>query len=607
MATALPTYGLGPERARCRAANAGQLDRSAARWYSQPMRPTLLVAVGAACLACGHGDVAPAASPVAPAPAASVAPASAIESGPPAWPERLAGVMAAHGTPHVQPLALPAGAPGERWLAFVGDAASSLGAWRVSGSSGTLEARPVAAWPTATRVVGGLVDGGAGYVLLETVAALDQPAGLRGVWIEPGAVPSPFEGAPLGLAGVKDLDELTTRLHTAQPGATPERNTMALMATLRAAAPSAVALSRSLAAEGADVGVVWQGLFVQTTAHLDGQGATPSPASDHALALLKGMLDDAACSADACQAWTEGGRAIVRFVVQGGRWLIRSILEDAAPPPRTPSAAHRTVDASADTRATTELLAARAGHVDRVVAEAPLGDHGGSIGVALADVAPDVPLVVVREGGASRLFPLDLVTARKGAGHASWDAAFADVDGDGRTDVVVRRTTDASGDPPGPAPSPAWTQVFLAPPPTVQPVRLDPDLASSLAVMDAPDAAAAARLASALPARTVTREEACKVLAAASSPAGFRRLASADARVLRFDQPGLPTWRPKIVASSKVTSDDVRGLGAHCAELACDAARPYCGWTGGADSQHFWFDGHPGPLSLLGAADYEGE
>jgi hypothetical protein len=153
----------------------------------------------------------------------------------------------------------------------------------------------------------------------------------------------------------------------------------------------------------------------------------------------------------------------------------------------------------------------------------------------------------------------------------------------------------------------AWAQAFLAPPPSVQESTLRADLVSALALMDASDAAAAARAAIAIPALAVTREEACRILAGASTPAGFRRTASAGARLLLFQEPGLPTWRPKVVPAAQVAADQTSSLGAHCAELACDAARPYCAWSGGTDSLHAWFGRRDDRLELVGAADYDGE
>ena len=125
--------------------------------------------------------------------------------------------------------------------------------------------------------------------------------------------------------------------------------------------------------------------------------------------------------------------------------------------------------------------------------------------------------------------------------------------------------------------------------------------------MDAADAAAGARAAASLPKGGPARDEACRVLTTASTVPGFRRVATPDARVLLFAEPGMPTWRPKVVSAAKIGADDVRGLGAHCAELACDATRMYCSWAAGADSLHAWFAWQGGQLVLAGAADYQGE
>jgi hypothetical protein len=188
-------------------------------------------------------------------------------------------------------------------------------------------------------------------------------------------------------------------------------------------------------------------------------------------------------------------------------------------------------------------------------------------------------------------------------GSARWEAAFADVDGDARTDVVVRFTGERRG-----GGSLTWTQAYLAPPPSVQPTALEADLSSALVAMDAPDVRSAAHAAASLPPRGASRDAACRLLsAAASAPSAFKKVAAADARLLFFDQPGLPTWHPRVVPLAKSTADDVRGLGDHCAEMTCAATRPYCGWDAGSDSQYAWFGWQEGKLVILGVADYEGE
>jgi hypothetical protein len=362
-------------------------------------------------------------------------------------------------------------------------------------------------------------------------------------------------------------------------------------------------LARSLASEGADVETSWQALFALRIARLADDPAGRSAGASRALAVVRSALATPACGADACETWGEDGHAVVRFAVEGGRWVIRAVIEDA-PAVHAPrgAAPMRTVDATTDAPATEAVLRARGRMVRQALGEAPLAAAGGTIGAALTDAAPDVPFVVVREGAAARVFPVDAGGVRAAAVDARWEAAFADVDGDGRTDVVVRMNAHRVDGAPL-----LWTQAFLAPPPSVQAFALEADLATAIATMDAPDAKAAARAAAALPARGVTREEACRLLSTATTPAGFRRVAAPDARLFLFDEPGMPTWRPKVVPLDKIAADDVRGLSVHCAELTCDRTRPYCAWSGGADSTHVWFGWRDGRIEIAGAADYQGE
>jgi hypothetical protein len=512
--------------------------------------------------------------------------------------------MLGRGNPHAQPLALPRDERGrERWLAFVGTRGVAIGAWRVTldpGGDSQIEA--VERWPTGVRVLGGLVEGGATYVLLESVGVLDQPAGLRGAWIDSGTRASAFDASPMALSDVHDLTELAARVSRPPAAGSAERNAVALLSTLRAASASTVMLGRAVAAEGAQIGRVWQSTFVQQLGPLDGEAASTSPLAEQALGIVRAALTTQACGADSCESWTDAGRAVVRFAVQGGRWVVRALLEDA-PLPRGPVVvAPGLVPSNPDATATASLLRARARQVKEVLGEAPLTAGGGTIGVALTDLTPDAPVMALQEGAAARVFPLDAGSVRAEAVEARWDVAFADVDGDGRTDVVVHMT----GKRPDASPV-TWTQVFLAPAASVQATSVEADLATSLATMDADDAASAAKAATSLPAGAVSRDEACRLLSAASTPAGFRRVAAAGARILLFDEPGMPTWHPKVVPAAKIDADDVRGLGAHCADLECSPTRPYCFWVSGADSLHAWFAGPGAQLTLLGAALYQGE
>jgi hypothetical protein len=568
------------------------------------VRTTLMLFV-AAWLIAACAATSPPALERAPPRTAAAAP-SPIPSAPdptPSWPDAWNGAFAGRGDPHAQPIAIPRDARGRaRWLAFAGTRDVAWGAWRVArAEDGTTEIEPVEHWPSGVRVVGGVVEGGVAYVLVESLGALDQPAGLRSAWIDTGGgPPSPFEASPMALADVRDAEELASRV---KHPPSVERDPAALLSTLRTAGVSAAALANSLAKEGADVRIAWQALFTQRVGHVDADSAATSPLAGAVLAVIHDALVTQACGADACEAWTEGGRAIVRFVKQEGRWGIRSVIEDA-PVTRSPDTVQpRTVPSEADTTETRSLLLARAREVRQVIGQAQLdSSNGGMIGIGLTDWAPDSPVVVMREGAALRAFVVEAGAVRAEMADARWDAAFADADGDGRTDVVVRLSGTGAGGLPV-----AWTEAFLSPPPSMQVSSLEADLPSALAVMDTPDANAAARAAASIPPHGVSHDEACRLLAGATTPSGFRRLASPDARLMHFDEPRKPTWRPKVIPIGKLAVDDLRAISAHCAEMTCSPSRPYCAWVGGSDSEHFWFGWRDGRLELLGAADYNGE
>jgi hypothetical protein len=416
--------------------------------------------------------------------------------------------------------------------------------------------------------------------------------------------PSDFDRSPLALANVSELAELPARMEALPAPVTPlEHNTAGLLATLRAASASPQALAHTLAPQGADVEVVWQSLFAKSIGHADAATLPTSDVGGRALSLVRDALGTQACGLDACEAWTDRGHAVVRFAPHEGEWTLVALLEDAAAGPPAPSQSPpREVDPSPAPDATRAVLEARAKEIKQILGEAPLSGAGGTIGVAVTGAAPDAPTIAVREGAGARLFPLDVGAVRAEVAEGAWEAAFADVDGDGRTDVVLRMAgarTDGS--------KLAWTQFFLSPPASVQVTSVEADLASALAVMDAPDAKTAARAASAIAARPVGHDEACQVLSSATTPAGFRRAAAAGARLLQFQQPGRPTWRPKIVPLAKIAAGDVHDLGAHCADLKCDKTRPYCSYTVPGDSLHVWFSWNGARLEIQGAADYTGE
>jgi hypothetical protein len=326
------------------------------------------------------------------------------------------------------------------------------------------------------------------------------------------------------------------------------------------------------------------------------------------LDVLREAIADETCGSDWCEAWTSRGHALVLFGVEAGRWVVRALMEDAPGAGARAGGAPRAMTAARAPSVIEPVVRERTRSIEAIVGEAPLRADGsataGTIGVAVTDLEFAGPSIAVVDGAYARIFPLSSMSLVRGeVPDARYEARFADVDGDGRTDVVLRMSGRASEGTPI-----AFTQVFAAPPPSTQSARLTPEMGSALAVLDAPSVDAAVQAALAVATRGTTRDEACRLLGSATSVAGFRRVATADARVLAFEEPRMPTWRAKVKPLAKLAAEDVRGMSAHCAELECSATRPYCTYAEGPYSEHYWFAWDAqGQMHIAGAALYAGE
>src|SRR5262249_18012231 len=144
--------------------------RSSVRHYHAPMsRPAVVGALAALAVACRAAPSVPhdAGPTVADRPEVDASATSELD---PAG--ALAAFAAAHGGQHAGPFQIPTG----KWLFFVGGDVAH-GAWIAStpspGSRLSFEAVDL---PRAVRVLDVVVQDAAAYVLLESVAALDQPA-----------------------------------------------------------------------------------------------------------------------------------------------------------------------------------------------------------------------------------------------------------------------------------------------------------------------------------------------------------------------------------------------------------------------------------------------
>jgi hypothetical protein len=537
-------------------------------------RAVLLVLV-AACQSSPPPRVAKPAPPPppAPAPAPSAAPA----------PDPLAPLRA-RGTLHGQAVKIATGGR-ERWLGFLGTPEMARAAWVVTPGSGKDELRPLEQWPAGARVTGAVVRGPTAYVLLESMALLDQPAGLRAVWAE-------GTGPVRALAGVKDTAELQQRLESPPaPGAQVDE--AALLAVLKSAAASEAALGQALVPAGADFYEVWQDTFFHHVERvLPGRVASSSRAAEM-LAIVQDALESAHCRGDACDA--EEARVLFGEL-PGGGWGIRGF-ERGAIPARRSAGGPRAIAPSPSTSTTAALLKEHVRTVHEILGEAPLG-NGGTIGVALGDLEVNGPLVAVRDGAHDRVYPLvSMGYAGAQLTGAKYEARFADVDADGRTDAIVR----VSGNTPEGTPV-SFAQVFLAPPASVQVRRLTADHGTELALSSAPSIDAAVQAALAVPARGVTGADACKVLAGTSNVQGFRKAATADVRVLSFDEPTMPTYRALVVPERVLRPEDVKSSGQRCKDLDCSPTRPFCSLTDGHYAEYYWFTWVNNQLRLAGAA-----
>jgi hypothetical protein len=177
---------------------------------------------------------------------------------------------------------------------------------------------------------------------------------------------------------------------------------------------------------------------------------------------------------------------------------------------------------------------------------------------------------------------------------------FADVDGDGRTDLVVKSKANADD-----GSRPTSYRLFLAPR-TVDDRRND--FAREFSMIGAPSLDAAIQAASAVPSRGVEREVACKLLRPIKSVASFQAaLAPGGALITFATSPGDPLDAPTIVAAAKLKKEDFDGFADDCESLYCDAASPFCESThNGPGSEHYVFTWVGSTLKLLFASQYRG-
>jgi hypothetical protein len=460
----------------------------------------------------------------------------------------IAAFAAAHGGRHAGPFRVP----GDKWLFFVGGDVAQ-GAWIAGapspGSKLSFEAVDL---PRAVRVADVVVEDGAAYLLLESVAALDQPAGLTGVIV------LGKDAAPWSLADARSASELKARLER-RASLPPDWKDKV---RFERAAKSPKAFDALIGPEGLDVYEIWQSALVRRLEHLDREGVKSSPNRDALLALAERLGSPFVMSDDERALWLIGHTGDnsndegAQPTTLDGKVHVRSMfLRRGAPSaaPEPPPAASGGDALVAAWRFSNDASAANVG--PRVLAQADVG--GGRVFGILGD-GKDV-WIVEREGAFSRVVKVPPATDFLGPPAAVGvypEVRIVDLDGDGVAEIVI---WDARVDVPR-----AWVYRRSR---SINDWPSRDSFGAEVPMLGQPTLEEALRAASAPVERArPTNMQVCVLAAKASTARGFRSLAAPGARVVirrdAFSSGGIV----RVVPAADVKDADV-------APLHCDGSR----------------------------------
>ena len=465
-----------------------------------PCRQLLLwTLLSAAFLAC-HASPAPsAAGPEARSPTSATSASAPAAAPPPPEPPAAnpLAAMRARGPFHVTPMAFGESADTiSAWLVFLGSPEVARAAWWVEldGKQSPVATR-LEPWPAGARVLGSAAaDDGRRFLFLESAAVLDQPAGiLSGLWIWGKMPPEP--DAPR-FAGARSVAELEARVRGPALRQPTSEEIDAVLATARG---SLTALAAHVSHDGVDIFHVWQHTFPEAVAHLDATGLAKAPAAPRLLEILgRAHLDG--CLFPRCPGvGFEPKRARVGHP-SGLRRHTHAAARDARAA-RSPRVGHAAGgDAPSPPRA--------GGPGRRNPRGGPLARNRarikGTVTVALVDGDDDPALgghLPLRRRLRGLLFADEL--------GRDVDVRFADVDGDHRTDVLLRARPAPAGAATGRPPS---AHVYLTPRTVAlrwggMQAKLGADMASALYVREAATINEAVGRALQTPARAASADE----------------------------------------------------------------------------------------------------
>lgn len=256
----------------------------------------------------------------------------------------------------------------------------------------------------------------------------------------------------------------------------------------------------------------------------------------------------------------------------------------AAPPDPKPVVPKKAVVIPTSDSHAIEPALLRRGLAGQYLGAAPYED--GVIGVALID---DMPNVVIETPRWSAIFQAAMF---RPADSGKLAVRFADVDGDGRADVVLQQ----SGEEP-------MRGALLSPRSLLDAPTFDE--ASALSLFRAADLDDLNKVLESSPTGPITKAEACSVVTKVKSAAAFNSVATSDAVILSFHEPHQPTRSPVLQPAAKVSFTGL-AVPSHCDTLVCRSTRAYCAAEDGPGSEHYWFRRVDGKLRIAGIAFYTG-
>ena len=498
-----------------------------------------------------------------------------------------------------EPLRIAGKSQAGRVVAFIGSGEATVAAWSMADADAAFGPEP--RWPVGVKVTGAFAsDGDVPYALVQSLAVLDQPAGLHGV------IPIDAHDDYDDLGRDDDLvafQGVTTIDAAKAIASAPQQDRTPLVAAMKGASSSAAALKKAASKDGIDLYESYQGTFLVSAQHLDAAAIATSPRADAMRALLADAASAGSCGRFVCDATdTDTGASIGHVVLahEGERWVVRGFFLPKEPIAAKPASATASLMPSAKASAATNEVLQRHLKAEGSVIEASLGGSG-----TLALVAPasndEGPALMIHQGILEAVIPLsDFGYVSSAAGSATYDARFADVNGDGTTDVIVQMS--ATGEA-----ATTYRQVHLTPT-TLRGSGLlsplDPD--RQLEVFLAASLDDAAKSAMAHVSASFTHKEACALLAPSKTLAGVRSIALPDASVVTFTEPGMATFRATSKRLDALAKDEWYESAFDCKGYRCDGDS-YCVTFDGPGSTHWWLRRVGKQLKVLGVAVYGGD